>query len=148
MRRRRGIIRVVESPADFFAREHAHIEMLMGRVLASASVSTSGDAVAARAAVAELDDALRRHTADEEETLIPAPASGRLVPSAGETDRERLGRELRLEHVQIREIVGMMRRLVEEKDDVAGVRGLFGGLARRWDAHVEREVRELAGGEA
>jgi len=119
----------------------------MGRVLASASVSTGGDAVAARAAVAELDDALRRHTADEEETLIPAPASGRLVPSAGETDRERLGRELRLEHVQIREIVGMMRRLVEEKDDVAGVRGLFGGLARRWDAHVEREVRELARGE-
>jgi len=113
----------------------------MGRVLAAASAD-GGDA-AARAAVVELDDALRRHTAEEEETLIPAPASERLAPTVGETERQRLGRELRLEHVQIREIVGMMRRLVEERGDVAGVRGLFGGLARRWDAHVEREVREL-----
>ena len=131
----------MESPAEFFAREHARIEMLMGRVLATASAG--GDDCAARAAVVELDDALRRHTAEEEETLIPAPASRKLAPSARETERERLGRELRLEHVQIREIVGMMRRLVEERGDVAGVRGLFGGLARRWDAHVEREVREL-----
>ena len=133
----------MENAAEFFEREHARIEALMGRVLAAAGANGDEAATAARAAVVELDDALRRHTAQEEETLIPAPASGKLAPSAGETDRERLGRELRLEHVQIREIVGMMRRLVEERGDVAGVRGLFGGLARRWDAHVEREVREL-----
>jgi len=72
-----------------------------------------------------------------------AAASRKLAPSESETESERLGRELRLEHVQIREIVGMMRRLIEERGDLAGAKALFGGLARRWDAHVEREVREL-----
>jgi hypothetical protein len=129
-----------ESAAEFFEREHAAIEERMGRVLAAAS---AGDSEAARAAIAELDDALRRHTTEEEERLIPATAAKKLAPSHGETERERLGRELRLEHVQIREIVGMMRRLIGERGDLAGARGLFGGLARRWDAHVEREVREL-----
>jgi hypothetical protein len=130
------------SASDFFASEHAAIEDRMGRVLAAAS---GGDADASRRAIVDLDDALRRHTAEEEERFIPAPAaaSRKLAPSESETESERLGRELRLEHVQIREIVGMMRRLVEERGDLAGVRGLFGGLAQRWDAHVEREVREL-----
>jgi hemerythrin HHE cation binding domain-containing protein len=130
------------APSAFFAREHEAIEQRMGRVLAAAS---AGDAEAARAAIAELDDELRRHTREEEERFIPAPAaaSRKLAPFETETEREQLGRELRLEHVQIREIVGMMRRLIEERGDLAGARGLFGGLARRWDAHVEREVREL-----
>ena len=131
-----------ETLHEFFAREHEAIETRMGRLLAAAS---AGEAGAAQAAIAELDDALRRHTADEEERILPAPASRKLAPTESETDRERLGRELRLEHVQIREIVGMMRRLIEERADLAGARGLFGGLARRWDAHVEREVRELTG---
>ena len=130
-----------ESTAVFFAREHAAIEERMGRVLAAAS---GGDPESARAAIGDLDDAMCRHTADEEERIIPAPATDKLAPSADETPRERLGRELRLEHVQIREVVGMMRRLIEERGDLAGATALFGGLARRWDAHVEREVRELA----
>jgi hypothetical protein len=130
------------SAAEFFAVEHAAVEERMGRVLALVS---GGDAAGARAAIAELDDAMRRHTAEEEERFIPAPPSKKLAPSEGETERERLGRELRLEHVQIREVVGMMRRLIEERGDLAGAKALFGGLARRWDAHVEKEVRELSG---
>jgi hypothetical protein len=132
-----------ESSAAYFTREHALIEGLMGRFLGAVS---SGVPEAALLQIRELDDALRRHTADEEERFIPmasSAASRKLAPSAEETESERLGRELRLEHVQIREIAGMMRRLVEERGDLAGARALFGGLARRWDAHVEREVREL-----
>jgi hypothetical protein len=134
----------LESVAEFLSREHAALEQRMGHLLAAAS---AGDAETSRAAIAELDDALRRHTAEEEERFIPAPAAAarKLAPSETESERERLGRELRLEHVQIRELVGMMRRLIEERGDLAGVRGLFGGLARRWDAHVEREMRELTG---
>jgi hypothetical protein len=131
----------LEPAAAFFAREHAALEVRMGRLLAAAS---GGDADAARAAIVELDDTLRRHTADEEERIIPHAASEKLAPSPDETPRERLGRELRLEHVQIREVVGMMRRLIVERGDLAGAKALFGGLARRWDAHVEKEVRELA----
>lgn len=130
----------LESAAEFFAREHAALEERMGRALAAAA---GGDADAARGAIVDLDEMLRRHTAAEEERFIPAPATRKLVRSEGETERERLGRELRLEHVQLREIVGMMRRLVEERGDLAGAKALFGGLARRWDAHVDREVREL-----
>jgi len=129
---------------DYLNREHAGIEERMGRLLRAISAGVED---AARAAIADLDGELRRHTADEEERIIPAPssASRKLAPSDGETQRERLGRELRLEHVQLREIVGMMRRLIEERGDLAGAQALFGGLARRWDAHAEREVRELAG---
>jgi hypothetical protein len=131
---------VAEDLAAFFAREHGWIEGFMGALLGAVSSDVEE---AARSAVADLDDAIRRHTADEEERIIPAAASGKLVATADETDRERLARELRLEHVQIREVVGMMRRLIEERGDLAGAKALFGGLARRWDAHVEKEVREL-----
>jgi hypothetical protein len=130
----------LESPDAFFAREHAAIETLMGGLLGAVA---SEIAEAARLAVAELDDAIRRHTADEEAWIYPATADAKLVAKAGETPRERLARELRLEHVQLREVVGMMRRLIEERGDLAGAKALFGGLARRWDAHVEREVRGL-----
>ena len=57
---------------------------------------------------------------------------------------ERLGRELRLEHVQIRELSAMMRRLLEQ-DDLAGAERLAANLARRWDAHTAREEKSLAG---
>ena len=63
-----------------------------------------------------------------------------------ETPAETLFRELRLEHTQIRELSGMMRRLVEQAGDLAGARRLFGNFARRWDAHTEKEERALAGG--
>jgi hypothetical protein len=50
---------------------------------------------------------------------------------------------LLLEHVQIREVSGMMRRLLEEKRDLAAARALCGNLARRWEAHTAREEREV-----
>jgi hypothetical protein len=96
--------------------------------------------------IAEFDDTLRRHTAEEEERLYPPPPARKLVGPDAEVDESaeaRLSRELRLEHVQIRELSGMMRRLVEESGDLDGARRLFGNLARRWDAHTEREEREL-----
>ena len=52
-------------------------------------------------------------------------------------------RELLLEHVQIREVSGMMRRLLEEKRDPAAARALCGNLASRWEAHTAREEREV-----
>ena len=36
-----------------------------------------------------------------------------------------------------------MRRMLGESEDLAGARRLFPNLARRWDAHTEREEREL-----
>jgi hypothetical protein len=56
-----------------------------------------------------------------------------------------LHRELRLEHVQVREVSAMIRRLLEEKNDLEGARRLAPNLARRWDAHTSREERELFG---
>ena len=38
----------------------------------------------------------------------------------------------------------MMLRLVVENGDLTGAQRLFGNLARRWDAHTEKEERELA----
>ena len=80
----------------------------------------------------------------------PLPARKLRAPedtATGESAPERLSRELRLEHVQIRELSGMMRRLVEESGDLAGAQRLFGNLARRWDAHTEKEEAALAGGD-
>ncbi len=99
--------------------------------------------VAAREAIAAFDDGLRRHTAREEETVLPPPSGHGLAPDASETEAGRLGRQLRLEHVQIRELSGLMRRMLGESEDLAGARRLFPNLARRWDAHTEREEREL-----
>jgi hypothetical protein len=73
----------------------------------------------------------------------PAPPEGRLGPVEGEPDADRLFRELRLEHVQVRELSGMIRRLLEERADVAGARGLAASLAKRWDSHTAREERDL-----
>ena len=53
-------------------------------------------------------------------------------PAEEETDSARLSRELRLEHVQIRELSGMMLRLVDENGDLAG-------------AHVSSETSRAAG---
>jgi hypothetical protein len=119
---------------------HRRLDLLLGRFLAAAD---AGGLSPARDAIAAFDDELRRHTELEEDTILP-PAAGRgLAPAEDETDEARLGRLLRLEHVQIREVSGLMRRLVEEKGDVAGARRLFPNLARRWEAHTEKEERQL-----
>lgn len=116
--------------------QHRELDTLLGGFLSAAQ---GGAAEAAREAMAAFDDELRRHMALEEERLIPEAGGRRLAPGAEESDRERLGRELRLEHVQIRELSGMMRRALEEKGDVEAARRLFPNLARRWDAHTEKE---------
>ena len=125
---------------DRLEAEHRDLDARFGRFLAAA---TAGDASAAAALIAAFDDALRSHTAVEEEELL-APASGKLVAADVETPRERLHRELRLEHVQVRELSAMIRRLVEERGDLRGALRLAGNLARRWDAHAAREERELS----
>jgi hypothetical protein len=112
---------------------------LFGRVLAA--VGADEPEFAAKA-IREFDDALRRHTKLEEEHLYPESPGRKLIPTAEEGDLERLFRELRIEHVQIREISGMMVRLLVEKNDLAGARALAGNLARRWDAHSAREERD------
>jgi len=122
---------------DLLARDHRRLDDLFGRFLASADRET-----AARA-IADFDEALRLHTALEEEHVFPAAPEGKLVAQAGESERDRLFRELRLEHVQIRELSGMIvRQLGEKGGDPAAARGLAASLARRWDAHTEREERE------
>ena len=126
------------------AAAHRALDGLLGRFLAAASAGETG---AARDSLAAFDDALRRHTDEEENTLLSPPPGGRLVPAAQESESERLSRELRLEHVQIREVSGMMRRLLEEQGDLDGARRLFPNLARRWDAHTEKEERALQRGD-
>ena len=112
---------------------------LFGRFLAA---TAADDPESAAQAIREFDDALRRHTKLEEEHLYPESPGRKLLAADGEGDRERLFRELRIEHVQIREISGMMARLLVEKSDLAGARALAGNLARRWDAHTAREERD------
>jgi len=122
------------------SREHRALDDLFGRFLGAAS---AGDADRARAAIAAFDDELRRHTAAEEESGILGPGGTRLVPDDAEDRAARLSRELRLEHVQVRELSAMIRRSLEEKRDLEAARRLAPNLARRWDAHTTREEREL-----
>jgi hemerythrin HHE cation binding domain-containing protein len=118
---------------------HRRLDRLLGQFLAAAD---AGALAPARDAIIAFDEELRRHTAFEEDEVLPRAAGHGLAPARAETPAERLGRELRIEHVQIRELSGIMRRLAAS-DDVEGARRLFGNLARRWDAHTEREEREL-----
>jgi hemerythrin-like domain-containing protein len=130
--------------AEALHREHRELDDLFGRFLAAAS---NGDPDAAAVAIVAFDDALRRHTRTEEERLYPAresPGAGGLAPER-ESVQPGIFRELRLEHVQIRELSAMMRRLLEEKADLESARRLAPNLARRWDAHTSREERELFG---
>ena len=121
-------------------REHRRLDQLFGRFLGAAS---AGDSGAAREAIATFDDELGRHTAFEEARAIPAPEGHELAPSEVEAQEARLSRELRLEHVQVREVSAMIRGLLEEKGDLEGARRLAPNLARRWEAHTTREEREL-----
>ena len=130
----------VSSLAALLEREHRDLDALFGRFLAAVS---NADPAAARDAIAAFDDALSRHTDFEETRIIPAPAGHKLAQPESEAPEARLHRELRLEHVQVREVSAMIRRLLEEKSDVEGARRLAGNLARRWDVHTTREEREL-----
>ncbi len=125
--------------SDLLERDHRRLDGLFGRFLAAAAAD---EAAFAAEAIAEFDAALRRHTELEETHFYPKSPGGKLAPPDDEGDRERLVRELRLEHVQIREVSGMMARLLVEKNDLAGASSLAGNLARRWDAHTEREERD------
>jgi len=120
------------------AADHRRLDDFFGRFLASKGVEEATEAIRA------FDEALRRHTALEDEHLYSARRGGKLAPAEGESGRERLFRELALEHVQIREVSGMMTRLLGERSDLAGARALAGNLARRWDAHTAREESDAA----
>jgi hypothetical protein len=131
---------MTEDFSDRLTREHRRLDDLFGRFLGAAH---TGDADAAREAIQEFDRALRRHTEEEEASVLAPPAGHKLAPPDAESTQQRLHRELRLEHVQVREVSAMIRRLLEEKSDLEGARRLAGNLARRWDAHTAREEREL-----
>jgi hypothetical protein len=123
--------------ADLLARDHRRLDDLFGRFLASPDRET------AERSIRDFDEALRRHTRLEEEHVFPAAPEGKLVAQAGESERDRLFREIRIEHVQIRELSGMIvRQLGEKGGDPAAARGLAASLARRWEAHTEREEHE------
>ena len=129
-------------PGDIatLTREHRRLDDLFGRFLAAASAE---DPEEARRAIEEFDAGLRRHTAFEEERILPDPSGHKLAPAESETDRERLFREFRLEHVQIREVSAMILYQLTEKRDLRAARALAANLARRWDAHTTREERDL-----
>jgi hypothetical protein len=120
--------------------EHRVLDDLFGEFLMALE---KGDAEATLRAIEEFDALLRRHTQREEEQLFAPSESRRLAPLEGETDEARLFRELRLEHVQVREVSGMILRLLSEGYDLEGVRRLAPNLARRWDAHTTREEKEI-----
>jgi hypothetical protein len=122
--------------ADLLARDHRRLDDLFGRFLGAA------DRESAARAIADFDAALRAHTRLEEEHLFGAVPGGKLMALPDESERNRLFRELTLEHVQIRELSGMIVRKLSEASDDGGVFALAGSLARRWDAHTAREESE------
>lgn len=123
---------------ELLSRDHRRLDELFGRFLGAAA---AGDPAVAAEAIRAFDAALRRHTALEEVHLFPR-SPGKLAPLPDETDRERVFRELRVEHVQLRELSGMIARLAAEEGDPARTRGLAANLARRWDAHTVKEEQE------
>jgi hypothetical protein len=124
------------SAEEVLKQDHRRLDDLFGRFL------SSPDRESASRAIGDFDAALRAHTRLEEEHLFPAAPEGKLVARSGESEQERLFRELRLEHVQIRELSGIIVRQLGPGGDPRGVPGLAASLARRWDAHTEREERE------
>jgi hypothetical protein len=126
----------VPTAAAVLEKEHRRLDDLFGRFLASP------DRESALRAIGEFDAALRAHTRLEEERVFPVPPERKLTARPDEPERERLFRELRLEHVQIRELSGIIVRQLGPEGDPRGVPGLAASLARRWDAHTSREERE------
>jgi hypothetical protein len=125
---------------EAFVAEHRRLDDSFGRFLGAAAAR---DVEAARTAIEDFDRALREHTALEERRVYPPSPDGKLLASAGEESSSRLARELLLEHVQIRELSGMILRRLSEASDLEGAMRLAGSLARRWDAHTAREEREI-----
>ncbi len=119
------------------AAEHRRLDEIFGRFLASAHAGVPSEA---RAAIEAFDESLRAHTAAEE-SLFPTRAK-KLIPVTGETDSDRTFRELRLEHVQLRELSAIILRGLSSSDDLLPARGLAPALARKWDAHTAREEAE------
>jgi hypothetical protein len=124
------------SVADLLAQDHRRLDDLFGRFLGAA------DRESAVRAIGDFDAALRAHTQLEEEHLFPFAPGGKLVAPPDESGRDRLFRELSLEHVQIRELSGMIVRTLGEAGDPGAAFALAGSLARRWDAHTLREENE------
>jgi hypothetical protein len=122
--------------AALLEKDHRRLDDLFGRFLGA------GDRESAAHAIGDFDAALRAHTRLEEERVFPAAPEGKLHARAGESEGERLFRELRVEHVQIRELAGMIVHHLRGAGDPEAARGLAATLARRWDAHTEREERE------
>jgi len=125
-----------EDAANLLA-DHQDLDALLGEFLSSAS---SGALSTAVDAIARFDDAIRFHVYSEE-GLYPTGA-GKLVSLEGETEADRFFREMRLEHVQIKELSGMIRRVLGESADLAGASTLGTNLARRWEAHKTRAESE------
>ena len=121
--------------------DHRDLDELFGRFLQAAS---AGSLAAAVEAIGTFDDAVRFHTRTEESMFPPARAE-KLAAAPGETAAEKLFRELRLEHVQIQELSGMIRRVLGESADLAAARALAASLANRWEAHTKREEEEWLG---
>jgi Hemerythrin HHE cation binding domain len=126
--------------ASRISAEHRALDECLGRLI---SAAWSGNTADARAAAEEFDGKLRRHTREEEDVLLPPPSGHGLAPAEGESEGERLTRELRVEHVQLRELSGILTRRLSTGSVSDEVRGLVSNLARRWDAHTQREEREL-----
>jgi hypothetical protein len=120
-------------------REHRDLDALFGRFLSAASC------LAEQKTQRGIPDHIEwcGRTRCGRNRVLQAPAGHKLAPPESEAHEARLHRELRLEHVQVREVSAMIRRLLEEKGDLEGARRLAGNLARRWDAHTTREEREL-----
>jgi hypothetical protein len=122
--------------------EHRDLDALFGALLRAVS---SGTLATALDAAVVFDEALRLHT-KMEEALFPDPPEGKLIPAPGESAAATLFRELRIEHVQVRELSGMIRRVLSEPGDLAAARALAATLANRWDKHTAREEKEWVGG--
>jgi hypothetical protein len=131
----------VASPSlsELLARDHRRLDDMFGHFLEAMG---SEDTAAAEGAIRRFDDALRKHTALEEEHLLPALPGRTLAAAPDESPHERLFRELRLEHVQVRELSAMIVHLLSGGGKADRARGLAASLARRWDAHTTREERE------
>ena len=128
---------------DAIRTDHRDLDELFGRFL---QASAAGALAGAIEAIATFDEALRFHTRMEE-SMFPE-RGGKLVAAEGESAADVLFRELRLEHVQIRELSAMIRRVLGESADLAGAGVLAASLAKRWDAHTRREESEWLGGGA
>ena len=128
---------------DQLTSQHRELDALFAVSLAALQAD---DLEAARNAIERFDTALRMHTKIEEEQIFGLPPRRRptLASPADETPRARLYRELALEHVQVRELSGMICRRLSEQSDLEASRHLAANLARRWDAHTTREERELS----